>query len=85
MVLSALYLNTLKTCAEQDNRETAERQYIKKSLYLDNIEKQKYYVPLDKYAQEKTSAVYKNGLLRVSIPQKEGNEQSDGIKIKISS
>jgi HSP20 family molecular chaperone IbpA len=85
MVLSALYRNALKTCAEQDGSCGAEPpQYIEKSLCVDSIEKQKYYVPLDKYAQEKTNAVYKNGLLRVNIPQKEENEQ-DGIKIKISS
>ncbi|MDR1363251.1 MAG: Hsp20/alpha crystallin family protein [Spirochaetaceae bacterium] len=84
MILSAVCRSSLKACDEQ-NSDTTETQYLKKNLRLDNIEKQKYYTPLDKYAQEKTSAVYKNGLLRVSIPPKEENEQPGGIKIKISS
>jgi HSP20 family molecular chaperone IbpA len=50
---------------------------------MKDIEKQKYFVPLDKYAQEKVKAVYKNGILRVSIPPKDEPDQNDGIKIEI--
>jgi HSP20 family molecular chaperone IbpA len=57
--------------------------YFKRRLKMRDIEKQKYYVPLDKYAQEKVKAVYKNGILRVSIPPKEEPDQNDGIKIEI--
>jgi HSP20 family molecular chaperone IbpA len=57
--------------------------YFKRRLKMKDIEKQKYFVPLDKYAQEKVKAVYKNGILRVSIPPKEEPDQSDGIKIEI--
>jgi HSP20 family molecular chaperone IbpA len=57
--------------------------YFKRRLKMKNIEKQKYYVPLDKYAQEKVKAVYKNGILRVSIPPKDEPDQNDGIKIEI--
>ncbi|MDR2397448.1 MAG: Hsp20/alpha crystallin family protein [Spirochaetaceae bacterium] len=57
--------------------------YFKRRLKLKDIEKQKYYVPLDKYAQEKVKAVYKNGILRVSIPPKDEPDQHDGIKIEI--
>ncbi|MDR0502671.1 MAG: Hsp20/alpha crystallin family protein [Treponema sp.] len=57
--------------------------YFKRRLKMKDIEKQKYYVPLDKYAQDKVKAVYKNGILRVSIPPKEEPDQSDGIKIEI--
>ncbi|MDR0409326.1 MAG: Hsp20/alpha crystallin family protein [Spirochaetaceae bacterium] len=84
MVLSAVYRAALKNCEEQNSGETEETHYIKKTLRLDNIEKQKYYVPTDKYTREKTNAVYKNGLLIISIPKKEEDEQ-DGVKIKISS
>jgi HSP20 family molecular chaperone IbpA len=82
MMLSAVCRSALKNCAEQDGG--GESRYLKKSLRLDNVEKQKYYVPADKYAQEKTSAVYKNGLLRVNVPLKE-DDQTGGIKIAISS
>jgi HSP20 family molecular chaperone IbpA len=57
--------------------------YFKRRLKMKDIEKQKYYVPLDKYAQEKVKAVYKNGILKVSIPPKDEPDQNDGIKIEI--
>ena len=57
--------------------------YLKRRLKMKDIEKQKYFVPLDKYAQEKVKAVYKNGILRVSIPPKDEPDQNDGIKIEI--
>jgi HSP20 family molecular chaperone IbpA len=57
--------------------------YFKRGLKMKDIEKQKYYVPLDKYAQDKVKAVYKNGILRVSIPPKEEPDINDGIKIEI--
>jgi HSP20 family molecular chaperone IbpA len=57
--------------------------YFKRRLKMKDIEKQKYFVPLDKYAQEKVKAVYKNGILRVIIPPKEEPDQNDGIKIEI--
>ena len=50
---------------------------------MKDIEKQKYYVPLDKYAQDKVKAVFRNGILRVTIPPKEEPEHSEGIKIEI--
>jgi HSP20 family molecular chaperone IbpA len=60
-----------------------ELRYFKRRLKLKDIEKQKYYVPLDKYAQEKVKAVFKNGILRVIVPPKDEPDQSDGIKIEI--
>ena len=57
--------------------------YFKRRLKMKDIEKQKYFVPLDKYAQEKVKAVFKNGILRVSIPPKDEPDHSDGIKIEI--
>ena len=57
--------------------------YFKRRLKMKDIEKQKYFVPLDKYAQEKVKAVYKNGILRVTIPPKDEVDQNDGIKIEI--
>jgi HSP20 family molecular chaperone IbpA len=57
--------------------------YLKRRLKMKDIEKQKYYVPLDKYAQEKVRAVFKNGILKITIPPKEEPDQSDGIRIEI--
>ena len=57
--------------------------YFKRRLKMKDIEKQKYYVPLDKYAQEQVKAVYKNGILKITIPPKSEVDQNDGIKIEI--
>ena len=57
--------------------------YFKRRLKMKDIEKQKYYVPLDKYAQDKVKAVYRNGILRVTIPPKDEPDKNDGIKIEI--
>jgi HSP20 family molecular chaperone IbpA len=57
--------------------------YFKRRLKMKDIERQKYYVPLDKYAQEMVKAVYRNGILRVSIPPKDEPDQNEGVKIEI--
>jgi HSP20 family molecular chaperone IbpA len=57
--------------------------YLKRRLKMKDIEKQKYFVPLDKYAQEKVKAVFRNGILKVSIPPKDEPDQNEGIKIEI--
>jgi HSP20 family molecular chaperone IbpA len=63
--------------------ENSGNRYFKHRLKMKDIQKQKYYVPLDKYAQEKVKAVYKNGILRVSIPPKDEPDQNDGVRIEI--
>ena len=57
--------------------------YLKRRLKLKAIERQKYYVPLDKYAQDKVKAVFRNGILRVTIPPKKEPDQTEGVKIEI--
>jgi HSP20 family molecular chaperone IbpA len=85
MVFSA----KMQTAAEQSGDSPVKFQseenvrYFKRRLKMKDIEKQKYFVPLDKYAQEKVKAVYKNGILRVSIPPKDEPDQNDGIRIEI--
>ena len=63
--------------------ENSGNRYFKHRLKMKDIQKQKYFVPLDKYAQEKVKAVYKNGILRVSVPPKDEPDQNDGIRIEI--
>lgn len=46
-----------------------------------DIERQRYRVPAEDYLQEKAKAVFKNGVLRVTIPPKAS--ESEGIKIEI--
>ena len=81
MVFSAKIENSSN--ANSANELENSIRYFKRRLKMKDIEKQKYFVPLDKYAQENVKAVYKNGILRVSIPPKEEVEQNDGIKIEI--
>ena len=57
--------------------------FFKRRLKLKDVEKQKYYVPADKFDQEKVKAVFKNGILKVSVPPKEDTSANDGIKIEI--
>lgn len=57
--------------------------YFKRRLKLKDIEKQKYYVPMDKYMQDKVKAVFKNGILRIAVPPKEESFTQEGIKIEI--
>jgi len=57
--------------------------YFKRRLKLKDIEKQKYYVPAEKFDQAAVKAVFKNGILRVTVPPKENDEPNAGIKIEI--
>jgi HSP20 family molecular chaperone IbpA len=57
--------------------------YFKRRLKFKDIEKQKYFVPQDKYAQENVKAVFKNGILKVVVPPKDEPDLNDGIKIEI--
>ena len=85
MVFSASIPRPDSSC--QDNIANPEEniRYFKRRLKLKDIEKQKYFVPLDKYAQEMVKAVFRNGILSVTIPPKEEQDQSNGIKIEILS
>ena len=57
--------------------------YFKRRLKLKDIEKQKYYVPADKFDQEKVKAIFRNGILKVTVPPKEADSAAEGIKIEI--
>ncbi len=57
--------------------------YFKRRLKLKDIDKQKYYVPAEKFDQAAVRAVFKNGILRVTVPPRENDEVSEGIKIEI--
>jgi HSP20 family molecular chaperone IbpA len=57
--------------------------YFKRRLKLKDVEKQKYYVPADKFAQDRVRAIFRNGILKVTIPPKDESDASQGIKIEI--
>jgi HSP20 family molecular chaperone IbpA len=60
-----------------------EVRYFKRRLKLKDISEQKYFVPEDKFDRENVKAVFKNGLLRVTIPSLSDVESKEGIKIHI--
>ncbi len=57
--------------------------YFKRRLKLKDVEKQKYYVPADKFAQDRVKAIFRNGILKVTVPPKEESQAPEGIKIEI--
>ena len=57
--------------------------YIKRRLKLKDVERQKYYVPADKFEQEKVKAVFRNGILTVTIPALDVAETEGAVKIEI--
>jgi HSP20 family molecular chaperone IbpA len=76
---------TLSAPAAEDAVQEETFRYFKRRLKMKDIEKQKYFAPLDKYAQEKVKAVFKNGILKVIIPPKDEPDQNEGIRIEIVS
>lgn len=75
MVFSARI--SLETTPEEEVR------YFKRRLKLKDIEKQKYYVPADKFDQAAVKALFRNGILRVTVPPKEDQDVPEGVKIEI--
>ena len=68
---------------EKASEQEENVRYFKRRLKMKDIEKQKYFVPMDKYAQDKVKAVFRNGILKVSVPPKDEPEQNEGIRIEI--
>jgi HSP20 family molecular chaperone IbpA len=63
--------------------EPAGARYFKRRLKRKSFAEQRYYVPADKFDREKVEAVYKNGILKVTIPPKDEVTQEPGVTIDI--
>jgi HSP20 family protein len=57
--------------------------YFKRRLKFKGIENQRYFVPDDKFDRERAKAVFKNGVLKITVPPKETFESKEGIKVEI--
>lgn len=57
--------------------------YFKRRLKMKDIERQKYYVPADKFEQTAVKAAFRNGILRVTVPARAKPEATEGVKIPI--
>ena len=63
--------------------EDGEVRYFKRRLKYKEIADQKYYAPENKFDRTKVKAVFRNGILKVTIPPKEEYTASEGIKVDI--
>jgi len=57
--------------------------YLKRRLKIKPVEQQKYFVPADKFDQSQVSAVFKNGLLRITVPSRTTVTPKEGVKVNI--
>jgi molecular chaperone IbpB/HSP20 family protein len=67
---------------EERSREDDIR-YLKRRLKFKEIADQKYYAPEDKFDRTAVKAVYRNGILTVTMPAREQAESQKEIKIEI--
>ena len=66
-----------RTEADEDIR------YFKRRLKFKAIDEQKYYVPESKFDRDNSTAVFKSGILKITVPPKETAEQDADVKINI--
>lgn len=59
--------------------------YERVGFTVEDIDRREYPVPAAKFAQNEAKAVYRNGILTVTIPSRENAEDPDAIKIEIVS
>lgn len=57
--------------------------YFNRRLKFKDIPEQKYFVPEDKFDRESAKAVFRNGILRVSVPPRDEVRNPAGVKIEI--
>ncbi len=57
--------------------------FFNRRLKYKSIDDQKYFVPEDKFDRDNAKAVFKNGILRVSVPAREEVQNPAGVKIEI--
>jgi HSP20 family protein len=62
----------------------ADVHYFKRRLKFKSIEAQRYFVPADRFDQEKVEAHFANGLLKVTVPARENQSEATEIKINIT-
>lgn len=57
--------------------------FFNRRLKYKDLENQKYFVPEDKFDRDNAKAVFRNGILKVSVPAREEVQNPAGVKIKI--
>jgi molecular chaperone IbpB/HSP20 family protein len=69
----------------EEAQDPGDARYFKRRLKRKSFSNQRYYVPADKFDREKVTAIYKNGMLTVTIPPLESVKEDPGVKITIVS
>lgn len=59
--------------------------YFNRRLKFSRVAGQKYYVPADKFDRDNAKAVFRNGILKVTVPPYEEAQDQPGVKIRIVS
>jgi len=67
----------------EDAQDPSDARYFKRRLKRKSFSDQRYYVPADKFDRDKVTAVYRNGMLTVTIPPREGVEEEPAVKVNI--
>lgn len=67
----------------EEMKEPEGVRYFKRRLKRKSFTDQRYYVPADKFERDHVKAVYKNGILKITIPPRDVQPQPEGVKINI--
>lgn len=70
--------------APAEDEGVKDLKHLKRRLKFKAVEDQKYYVPADKFDQGQVNAVFRNGLLRVTVAPKAGQAAPEGQVIPIT-
>ena len=73
----------LSAKAPETSCDTEEVIFFNRRLKFKTIPEQKYFVPEDKFDRENAKAVFKNGILKVTVPSREEVRNPDGVRIEI--
>ncbi len=73
----------LSATAPEQSLDGEEVIFFNRRLKFKNIPEQKYFVPEDKFDREAAKAVYRNGILKVTIPPRDEVRNPQGVKIEI--
>ncbi len=73
--------DNLVLSAKAAPRDEEEGRFSRRGFRPRDIDRQKYRVPAEDYAQDQAKAVFKNGVLKVTVPPK--HPEGEGIRVDI--
>lgn len=73
----------LSATAPEQTPDSEDVIFFNRRLKYKTIPEQKYFVPEDKFDREQAKAVFRNGILKVTIPPRDEVQNPQGVKIEI--